>query len=115
MPVTPAPTARKAVANLVSAVSGWSLFAIFTGPHSVSWAEWGFLVSILTGAFLGWYVPNDLPAPWTPRARGDAGEGAIDLLIKVVALLILLLFLWAFWHRLDGDPETMRHLITKGR
>lgn len=92
-----APPARKAVAFTVTVITGWiGLAILFDADHGVSLRELGYLLDGLTAAFLGWYVPNDIPAPWQPRRfDGDAGNGTIDLVIKVALVILLVVAILA--------------------
>lgn len=85
----PKVSARKTVANLVTAVSGWATFAVLTGDVAVSRTELGLLLTILVAGFVTWYVPNEQITPWDPPDRG-----AITLQTVVLILVGLVALVW---------------------
>lgn len=87
-------TARKAVASFLAVVSGWVSFVIASDPARITSLEWDLLQAGLLVVVVTYLVPNDPPARWTPRTRGDAGmsELAVGLILGIAGTLAWLAF-----------------------
>lgn len=91
--------ARKAVGLVIAGVPIWGAAA--TAENGVDQAEWWGLVTLLTGAFLVWYLPNDKRDDRITVDWGD--KGYIDPM-DVVGLILMLLTAWLLFRVLGLIP-----------
>lgn len=83
------PAYKKTITAVVGAVLTWATVVVTSEPTSITASEWLLAAGSLATA-LGVFGISNEPSPNDP----EAGQGTIDLVIKVLLIVILISFAW---------------------